>query len=98
MEPHMFDNYIHKCLCMQYMWVSSSLEFCLSRLPCQDSRFCCLYYYIILILCMFSESPDKLPDGAAGLAKLHIGLHEIIQCIGIAHLRLYKRGVRIENI
>ena len=22
MEPHMFDNYIHKSLCMQYMWVS----------------------------------------------------------------------------
>ena len=27
MEPHMFDNYIHKCLCMQYMRVSSVYNF-----------------------------------------------------------------------
>jgi hypothetical protein len=26
MEPHMFENYINMCLCMQYMWVSYYID------------------------------------------------------------------------
>ena len=38
---HMFENYIHKCLCMQYMWVSSCNKLSLEKsLPFSLLRSC----------------------------------------------------------